>query len=121
MTPRQSKPKPHSAPSTQPKPNHTEHTPTKKFSPIYPFTKNVGAFTISLSTIKLYTIYLKVVTSGRFHEPISYNFSAPTQQKAPPFSGANVQTLHFRSQRTVSDRPIDRQLSSRNMCSVHPP
>ena len=37
------------------------------------------------ATIKLYTIYLKVVTSGRFHEPISYNFSAPTQAKAPPF------------------------------------
>ena len=116
FAPKSIRPKP-----TQPKPNHTEHTPTKKFSPIYPFTKNVGAFTISLSTIKLYTIYLKVVTSGRFHEPISYNFSTPTQAKAPPFSGANVQTLHFRSQRTVSDRPIDHQLSSRNMCSVRQP
>ena len=89
FAPKSIRPKP-----TQPKPNHTGRTPTKKFSPIYPFTKNVGAFTISLSTIKLYTIYLKVVTSGRFHEPIrSYNFSAPTQAKAPPFGAGRGRTL----------------------------
>ena len=117
FAPKSIRPKP-----TQPKPNYIQaHAPRKKLSQ-FTLLQNVGAFTISLSTIKLYTIYLKVVTSGRFHEPIrSYNFSAPTQAKAPPFSGANVQTLHFRNQRIVSDRPIDRQLSSRNTCSVHPP
>jgi hypothetical protein len=68
----------------------------------------------------LHTIYLKVVTLGRFHDSIrSCNFSTPTQAKAPPFSGANVQTLHFRNQRTVLNRPIDRQLSSSSIHSVH--
>jgi hypothetical protein len=90
MTPRQSKPQSTFNRTDSTTTESCGHTPTKKFSPIYPFTKNVGAFTISLSTIKLHTIYLKVVTSGHFHDSIrSYNFSAPTQAKAPPFEWGN--------------------------------
>lgn len=85
MTPSQFRTQTHSARTDSTATELHGARPTKKFSPIYPFA-NVGAFTISLSTIKLHTIYSKVVTLGHFHDSIrSYNFSTPTQAKAPPF------------------------------------